>query len=42
MAWGYLQLTGQIEEPFVAGLKRVVDVGGDIGGGPATCGFITR
>jgi type IV secretion system protein VirB6 len=24
MAWGYLQLTGQIEEPFVAGLKRIV------------------
>lgn len=24
MAWGYLQLTGQIEEPFVAGIKRIV------------------
>ena len=24
MAWGYLHLTGQIEEPFVAGLKRIV------------------
>jgi len=24
MIWGYLQLTGRIEEPFVAGLKRVV------------------
>ncbi|HTV95778.1 MAG TPA: type IV secretion system protein [Steroidobacteraceae bacterium] len=24
MAWGYLQLTGQIEEPFVAGLKRIL------------------
>jgi type IV secretion system protein VirB6 len=24
MVWGYLQLTGQIEEPFVAGLKRIV------------------
>jgi type IV secretion system protein VirB6 len=24
MAWGYLHLTGQIEEPFVAGLKRVI------------------
>lgn len=23
MAWGYLHLTGQIEEPFVAGLKRI-------------------
>lgn len=26
MAWGYLQLTGQIEEPFVAGLKRIIMV----------------
>jgi type IV secretion system protein VirB6 len=24
MAWGYLQLTGQIEEPVVAGLKRIL------------------
>ena len=24
MVWGYLQLSGQIEEPFVAGLKRIV------------------
>jgi type IV secretion system protein VirB6 len=24
MAWGYLHLTGQIEEPFVAGLKRIL------------------
>lgn len=24
MAWGYLHLTGRIEEPFVAGLKRIV------------------
>lgn len=24
MAWGYLQLTGRIEEPFSAGLKRIV------------------
>ncbi|MGO9512379.1 MAG: type IV secretion system protein [Steroidobacteraceae bacterium] len=24
MAWGYLHLTGQIEEPFVAGLKRII------------------
>lgn len=24
MAWGYLHLTGQIQEPLVAGLKRVV------------------
>ena len=24
MAWGYLHLTGQIEEPFIAGLKRIM------------------
>jgi type IV secretion system protein VirB6 len=24
MAWGYLHLTGRIEEPFVAGLKRII------------------
>jgi type IV secretion system protein VirB6 len=24
MIWGYLQLTGRIEEPFIAGLRRVV------------------
>jgi type IV secretion system protein VirB6 len=24
MVWGYLQLTGQIEEPFIAGLKRII------------------
>ena len=24
MIWGYLQLTGRIDEPFVAGLKRIV------------------
>jgi type IV secretion system protein VirB6 len=24
MIWGYLQLTGKIEEPFVAGLKRII------------------
>jgi type IV secretion system protein VirB6 len=26
MAWGYLQLTGRIEEPFIAGLRRIVTV----------------
>ncbi len=26
MVWGYLQLTGQIEEPFIAGVKRLVTV----------------
>jgi type IV secretion system protein VirB6 len=26
MVWGYLQLTGRIEEPFVAGLKRILTV----------------
>jgi type IV secretion system protein VirB6 len=24
MVWGYLELTGQIEEPFVAGVKRLI------------------
>jgi type IV secretion system protein VirB6 len=24
MVWGYLQLTGQIEEPFVGGLKKII------------------
>lgn len=24
MVWGYLELTGQIEEPFIAGVKRLV------------------
>ena len=24
MVWGYLQLMGQTDEPFVAGLKRIV------------------
>ncbi|MGA9365973.1 MAG: type IV secretion system protein [Steroidobacteraceae bacterium] len=24
MLWGYLQLTGRIEEPFIAGVKRIV------------------
>ena len=27
MVWGYLQLTGQIEEPFVAGVKRIGHAG---------------
>jgi len=26
MAWGYLQLTGRIEEPMVAGLRRIVSL----------------
>jgi type IV secretion system protein VirB6 len=24
MVWGYLELTGQIEEPFIAGVKRII------------------
>jgi type IV secretion system protein VirB6 len=24
MVWGYLQLTGQIEEPFIGGVKRII------------------
>jgi type IV secretion system protein VirB6 len=27
MIWGYLQLTGRIEEPFVTGLKRMLTLG---------------
>jgi type IV secretion system protein VirB6 len=27
MIWGYLQLTGRIEEPFVTGLKRILTLG---------------
>jgi len=26
MAWGYLQLTGRIEEPIVSGLKRILSL----------------
>ena len=26
MAWGYLQMSGRIEEPFVSGLKRILTV----------------
>src|ERR1700722_1188626 len=26
MVWGYLQLTGRIEEPFVPGLKRILTI----------------
>lgn len=32
MVWGYLHLTGQIEEPFVAGLKRIVLLSVVLGG----------
>lgn len=32
MVWGYLQFTGQIEEPLVAGLKRLVTLAVVIGG----------
>ena len=24
MVWGYLQLTGRIDQPFVVGLKRII------------------
>ena len=27
MVWGYLQLAGKVEEPFVQGLKRMVMLG---------------
>ena len=35
MVWGYLQLTGRIEEPFVAGLKRLVTLAVVLGVGAA-------
>lgn len=33
MVWGYLHLTGQIDEPFVAGLKRIVTLAVILGAG---------
>ena len=33
MAWGYLHLTGQIEEPFTAGLKRIASLAAILGVG---------
>ena len=32
MVWGYLQLTGRIEEPFIAGLRRLVMLAVVLGG----------
>ena len=32
MAWGYLQLTGRIDEPFVTGLKRLLTLAAVLGG----------
>jgi len=32
MVWGYLQLTGRIEEPFITGLKRLVTLAAVLGG----------
>lgn len=33
MIWGYLQLTGKIEEPFTAGLKRIITLAVVLGAG---------
>ncbi|HWG30036.1 MAG TPA: type IV secretion system protein, partial [Steroidobacteraceae bacterium] len=33
MIWGYLQLTGRIEEPFAAGVKRIVTLAAIFGVG---------
>jgi type IV secretion system protein VirB6 len=33
MAWGYLHLTGRIEEPFIAGLKRILTLAAIFGVG---------
>ena len=32
MVWGYLQLTGRIEEPFVTGLRRILTLALVLGG----------
>src|ERR1700733_1852646 len=32
MVWGYLQLTGQIEEPFIGGVKRLITLAVILGG----------
>ncbi len=32
MVWGYLQLTGRIDEPFVTGLKRLLTLAAVLGG----------
>jgi type IV secretion system protein VirB6 len=32
MVWGYLELTGQIEEPFIAGVKRIFTLAVILGG----------
>src|SRR5256885_3643869 len=32
MIWGYLQLVGKIEEPFVAGVKRIIVLAVVLGG----------
>jgi len=33
MVWGYLELTGQIEEPFIDGVKRIITLAVILGGG---------
>ena len=33
MVWGYLHLTGRIDEPFVTGLKRLLTLAAVLGGG---------
>ena len=35
MAWGYLHLTGKIDEPVMTGLKRILHAGADPRGGSA-------
>jgi len=32
MVWGYLELTGQIEEPFIVGVKRIITLAVVLGG----------
>jgi type IV secretion system protein VirB6 len=32
MVWGYLQLTGKVEEPFITGVKRIITLVVILGG----------
>ncbi len=41
MAWGYLHLTGKVNEPIEAGLKRIALIALVLGVG-LSCGFTTH
>ena len=42
MVWGYLQLTGRIEEPLVAGLRRLITLALVLGGRRASVALQQR